>query len=69
MIDHISLTVSDLHRSRDVYDRTLPPLGARRMMDVDDAPGLRREHHPNDHAAFVIDPDGHHIEAVCHKPE
>jgi catechol 2,3-dioxygenase-like lactoylglutathione lyase family enzyme len=32
------------------------------------APGLRPHYHPNYYAAFVIDPDGHNIEAVCHKP-
>jgi catechol 2,3-dioxygenase-like lactoylglutathione lyase family enzyme len=32
------------------------------------APGLRPEYHPNYYAAFVIGPDGHNIEAVCHKP-
>jgi len=32
------------------------------------APGLRR-YHANYYAAFVIDPDGHNIELVCHKPE
>ncbi len=30
------------------------------------APGLRTHHHPNDYAAFVLDPDGHNIEAVFH---
>ena len=25
--------------------------------------------HANVHAAFVIDPDGHNVEAVCHAPE
>lgn len=30
------------------------------------APGVRRSYHPNYYAAFVIDPDGHNIEAVCH---
>ena len=33
------------------------------------APGLRPHYHANYYAAFVIDPDGHNIEAVCHKPE
>ena len=33
------------------------------------APGLRTIYHPNYYAAFVYDPDGHHIEAVCHRPE
>lgn len=33
------------------------------------APGLRPHYHPNYYAAFVIGPDGHNIEAVCHAPE
>lgn len=33
------------------------------------APGIRADYHPNYYAAFVYDPDGHNIEAVCHKPE
>jgi catechol 2,3-dioxygenase-like lactoylglutathione lyase family enzyme len=32
------------------------------------APGLRPHYHPNYYGAFVLDPDGHNIEAVCHKP-
>ena len=32
------------------------------------APGLRPHYHPNCYAAFVLDPDGHNIEAVCHAP-
>ena len=30
------------------------------------APGLRPHYHPNYYAAFVFDPDGRNIEAVCH---
>ena len=33
------------------------------------APGLRPHYHANYYAAFVIGPDGHNIEAVCHEPE
>jgi len=33
------------------------------------APGLRPHYHANYYAAFVIGPDGHNIEAVCHVPE
>jgi catechol 2,3-dioxygenase-like lactoylglutathione lyase family enzyme len=33
------------------------------------APGLRPHYHPNYYAAFVIGPDGHNIEAVCHRAE
>ena len=32
-------------------------------------PGLRPEYHPTYYGAFVLDPDGHNIEAVCHSPE
>jgi len=33
------------------------------------APGLRPHYHANYYAAFVIGPDGHNIEVVCHQPE
>lgn len=33
------------------------------------APGLRPNYHASYYAAFVIAPDGHNIEMVCHKPE
>lgn len=33
------------------------------------APGLRPHYHPNYYGAFVLDPDGLNIEAVCHAPE
>ena len=33
------------------------------------APGLRPHYHPDYYGAFVLDPDGHNIEAVCHAPE
>jgi catechol 2,3-dioxygenase-like lactoylglutathione lyase family enzyme len=32
-------------------------------------PGIRAHYHPHYYGAFVLDPDGHNIEAVCHKPE
>jgi predicted lactoylglutathione lyase len=32
------------------------------------APGLRPQYHANYYGAFVLDPDGHNIEAVCHAP-
>ena len=31
-------------------------------------PGIRAHYHPNYYAAFVFDPEGHNIEAVCHAP-
>ena len=32
------------------------------------APGLRPQYHPDYYAAFVLDLDGHNVEAVCHMP-
>jgi catechol 2,3-dioxygenase-like lactoylglutathione lyase family enzyme len=32
------------------------------------APALCPQYHPNYYGAFVLDPDGYNIEAVCHKP-
>lgn len=32
-------------------------------------PGLRPQYHESYYGAFVLDPDGNNLEAVCHKPE
>ena len=32
-------------------------------------PGLRPHYHANYYAAFVLDPDGNNMEAVCHAPQ
>lgn len=32
------------------------------------APGIRAHYHPNYYGAFVLDVEGHNVEAVCHKP-
>jgi catechol 2,3-dioxygenase-like lactoylglutathione lyase family enzyme len=32
-------------------------------------PGLRPHYHPNYYGAFVLDPDGINVEAVCHRAE
>jgi catechol 2,3-dioxygenase-like lactoylglutathione lyase family enzyme len=31
-------------------------------------PGIRAHYHPDYYGAFVLDPDGHNVEAVCHRP-
>lgn len=33
------------------------------------SPGIREIYHPNYFGAFVLDPDGHNVEAVCRRPE
>jgi len=127
MLDHVSLGVADLARSRRFYDAALRPLGLVRIVDFqgrgsdygamagqlgveftitvesdvtpslgvhvcfrapdraavrafhsaaldaggrdDGGPGVRAQYHPDYYAAFVRDPDGHRVEAVCHAPE
>ena len=47
------------------------PSIARRWPPADQdngAPGLRPHYHADYYGAFVLDPDGHNIEAVCHRP-
>ena len=126
MLDHVSLGVGDLAKSRRFYDAALQPLGLVRIVDFagrgsdygvaagavgveftitaeaevatspgmhlcfrasdraavdtfhraalaaggsdDGVPGLRPQYHADYYAAFVRDPDGHRIEAVCHTP-
>ena len=121
MIDHITLHVTDIAKSRAFYTQALAPLGYALVMDFghacglgvkgkpdfwlaggvatepqfhvafhaanraavdtfyaaaiaagatdNGAPGLRPQYHPNYYGAFVLDPDGQNIEAVCHVPE
>ena len=47
----------------DAFHRAAMAAGAR----DNGAPGLRPHYHPNYYGAFVLDPDGHNIEAVCHR--
>ena len=128
MLDHVSLGVTDIDRSRRFYDAALCPLGLVRIVDFgkgrgsdygaapgslgveftitreaqagtpiagahicfrapnraavdafhmaalahggqdDGVPGLRPHYHADYYCAFVMDPDGHRIEAVCHAP-
>src|ERR1700730_10179101 len=121
MLDHVTIGVSDIERSKAFYDRALRPLGIERLYAEGDAfagyganrkaffwigrrqepqtgahiaftardretvdafhmealaaggndngpPGLRPHYHPNYYGAFILDPDGHNIEAVCRSP-
>ncbi len=51
--------------------RSTPSTGQRLAAGGKDngAPGIRAHYHPNYYGAFVFDPDGNNIEAVCHAPE
>ena len=122
MLDHVTIKVSDLEKSRAFYDAALSPLNILRVYDGEEkfsgygsvekpyfwiggqntqpisgvhiafvannrvavdafyaaalagggrdygAPGLRPHYHEDYYGAFVLDPDGHNIEAVCHLP-
>lgn len=58
---HLAFTVS--HREQvDAFHRAALAAGGQDH----GAPGLRPQYHAGYYAAFVIGPDGHNIEAVCH---
>ncbi len=122
LLDHVTVGVSDVERSRKFYDRALRPLGIAWLYGEDGQlagygvspkaffwigrkdipqkgahiaftapdratvdrfheeaiaaggrdngkPGLRPHYHANYYGAFVLDPDGHNVEAVCHSPQ
>ena len=59
---HIAFVAED-RDSVDGFHRAGIAAGA----DDNGEPGLRTLYHPHYYAAFLIDPDGHNIEAVRHK--
>jgi catechol 2,3-dioxygenase-like lactoylglutathione lyase family enzyme len=61
---HLAFT-ADNRRQVEAFYRAALEAGAK----DNGAPGLRPNYHANYYAAFVIGPDGHNIEAVCHEPE
>jgi catechol 2,3-dioxygenase-like lactoylglutathione lyase family enzyme len=58
---HIAIAADD-RATVDAFHRAALAAGGR----DNGAPGLRPQYHPTYYAAFVLDPDGHNIEAVCH---
>lgn len=61
---HIAFVAEDRAQVRAFYEAALNAGGA-----DNGAPGVREMYHPHYYGAFVIGPDGHNIEAVCHHPE
>jgi catechol 2,3-dioxygenase-like lactoylglutathione lyase family enzyme len=59
---HVAFTAPD----RETVDRFYKAALAAGGTD-NGAPGLRPHYHEDYYAAFVLDPDGHNIEAVCHR--
>jgi len=60
---HVAIVAKD-RASVDAFHRAALAAGGK----DNGKPGLRPHYHPNYYAAFVFDPDGHNIEAVCHTP-
>ena len=62
---HLHLAfVAETRQQVDAFHRAALAAGAR----DNGGPGLRPHYHANYYAAFVIGPDGHNIEVVCHAP-
>ena len=61
---HVAILAKDC-AAVDAFHRAALAAGGR----DNGAPGIRAHYHPNYYGAFVFDPDGHNIEAVCHSPE
>ena len=61
---HVAFAAKNRAEVRAFYEAALAAGG------IDNgAPGLRPHYHENYYGAFVLDPDGHNIEAVNHLPE
>ncbi|MDA9545958.1 glyoxalase [Bradyrhizobium sp. CCBAU 45321] len=61
---HVAIHAKD-RPTVDAFYKTAMAAGGR----DNGAPGIRPHYHANYYGAFVLDPDGHNIEAVCHTPE
>jgi catechol 2,3-dioxygenase-like lactoylglutathione lyase family enzyme len=60
---HVAFTAED-RATVDAFYRAALAAGGK----DNGAPALRPQYHPHYYGAFVRDPDGHNIEAVCHRP-
>jgi catechol 2,3-dioxygenase-like lactoylglutathione lyase family enzyme len=61
---HVALASPDRHTVDEFYSAALSAGGR-----DNGSPGLRPHYHEQYYGAFVLDPDGNNIEAVCHLPE
>src|SRR5271168_2297987 len=59
---HVAFTAPDRETVDRFYEAALAAGGR-----DNGAPGLRPHYHENYYGAFVLDPDSHNIEAVCHR--
>ena len=61
---HVAFASPDRETVHRFYDAALEAGGS-----DNGGPGLREHYHSTYYSAFVLDPDGNNVEAVCHKPE
>ncbi|MCG2595416.1 VOC family protein [Ramlibacter sp. XY19] len=61
---HVAFAAANREQVRQFYASALASGGK-----DNGPPGLRPHYHANYYGAFVLGPDGHNIEAVCHAPE
>jgi catechol 2,3-dioxygenase-like lactoylglutathione lyase family enzyme len=65
-------SVTQVHVAFDADDRATVDAFHRAGLEAggtdNGAPGVREIYHPDYYGAYVLDPDGNNIEAVCHKP-
>ena len=61
---HLAFTAED-RQQVDAFYRAALAAGGK----DNGSPGLRPKYHQHYYGAFVISPDGHNVEVVCHKPE
>lgn len=61
---HVALSATSRSAVDDFYNKGLASFGKDNGL-----PGIRAIYHPNYYGAFLIDPDGNNIEAVCHLAE
>jgi len=61
---HVAFTAANRAQVRAFHEAALAAAGRDNV-----APGIRALYHPNYYGAFVLDPDGNNIEAVCHTAE
>ncbi len=61
---HLALAASD-RRTVDAFYAAAMKAGGK----DNGKPGIRADYHPSYYAAFVLDPDGNNLEAVCHEAQ
>jgi catechol 2,3-dioxygenase-like lactoylglutathione lyase family enzyme len=65
-------SVTEVHVAFDTDDRATVDAFHRAALEAggtdNGAPGVRAIYHPDYYGAYVLDPDGNNVEAVCHKP-